>query len=313
MVNTFDKLSIDPKGVSILIPLYKEKKLPDPLVKTFKVIDYPRKSLEVIFIEIQCNVKRPEGFKTISIKSKKRIGYGEALNLGIKKAKYELLLISNPDTRLKQDTLQLLVDFMAGNSQIGIVGPKVYELDRPTRLSSYDIPGVGYNFLLGRVGRYTLNDLKKQKEPLAVDWVSGSIMLIRKTLWKKIKGFDEKYFLYWEDADFCMRAKLLGSKVFLLPQVVAYHQSSASVGRNNPEKIYYSIRNNRYFLYKYSSFLGKLLLHIESILFVIVKTFRIALNKKDLDSRIFLSAIIDFYKQSFLTDRAKKARVNLFF
>ena len=116
-------------------------------------------------------------------------------------------------------------------------------------------------------------------------------MLIRRDVLDKLKGFDEKYFCYWEDTDLSVRCKDLGYKLFCSPTSILWHKVSASVGgSDSPTLVYYFTRNLIYFVRKHSNFLIYLIFliwflsyyHIKRILYFIFK------KKKDSLIKIFL-------------------------
>jgi len=85
-------------------------------------------------------------------------------------------------------------------------------------------------------------------------------MLIKNEVLYKLKGFDERYFCYYEDTDLCVRCRELGYKLLCATKSILWHKVSASSGgEDSPVSIYYSTRNRIYFVKKYNSFLNYLI------------------------------------------------------
>ncbi len=283
--------------VSIIIPVFNSNKLPAYLVSSLNQLDYPPSKLQVILIEIQRSVSTPNlHLQTVHLPIAEVIGYSQAANLGIAKSHSELIFLINPDLKIDKSALNNLVLFLVNNPNRGIVGPKVFSLTQPSRLSGYDFPVDYFNSQLGIFRAINLSEYAKLSAPTEMKWISGSAMLFRRLIWQKCGGFDEKLFLYWEDADFCLRTKQLGAKIFLQPAAVVWHSGSQSVGPKNSIKTYYLTRNGSFFLNKYSRLSAKIILHLHNLMMILIKLIRlISQPSRRLESRLYLRALIDFY------------------
>lgn len=282
--------------VSIIIPAYKCQTLPTYLIKSLNLINYPSSKIEIIVVGILSPVKISKT-RIRHIFISKKIGYGEAANIGIKNAKGQYIFLINPDIKFEKLMLEHLLSFIMGDKKIAIVGPKVYSLLRPNKISGFDLPVLQFNRSLGVIKSISSKNLSKLKNSLEVEWISGSAMMFKKSLWKKLKGFDKQFFLYWEDADFCIRAKKLGLKIILLPQAQMWHQGSASVGADNPLKYYYLKRNSMIFLKKHAGFNGLLIESIRTAVLVLAKILRFIFQQhKREESYMYLLGILDFYR-----------------
>ncbi|OGM57201.1 hypothetical protein A3A50_03375 [Candidatus Woesebacteria bacterium RIFCSPLOWO2_01_FULL_38_20] len=269
--------------VSIVIPSYKNSPLDlENLHKNIANLDYPQVKVKVV------NIKVSEG--------KKRIGYAEAANKGILRNKSDLILLINADTKLDKDLLKILVGYTRKNPEVGIVGPKVYSMSDPLEVSPVDLPVLSFNKFFGKMKKVDPLWLENKRKPFSVAWISGSCMLFRRRVWKKLSGFEKNYFMYWEDADFCMRTRNLGYKVFLVPNAKIWHRSGASIGKDNPERIYYVKRNSLYFLEKYTLPPGVILNGIKTTFLIFVKTLRYFLGEKEV-SKAYIRAVFDYLRR----------------
>ena len=144
-------------------------------------------------------------------------GYAYGMNQGIKKSSGDLILISNTDIDIyfNHTFLKDAVKFMEENN-CDIMDPKIYYTNTGKVWSS----GGFFDFT-----NYRNQEIKNKKvyDITEVDYVSGCCMFVRRDVFKKIKLFDENYFMYWEDSDFCYRAKQNGFKIIYNPRITISH------------------------------------------------------------------------------------------
>lgn len=148
----------------------------------------------------------------------RNIGFGAALNRAVKEAKGDFVLLANPDLMTKQGSLQQLIDFFDGHAQAGIVGPKLVFENGKVQDSARKFPTV-WSLLQHRLGF---------KEPLPdvaspVDWLVGAALLMRRDVFLKLGGFDERFFLFFEDTDLCRRVKEAGYEAWYSPDSIFVH------------------------------------------------------------------------------------------
>lgn len=177
--------------------------------------------------------------KTIYIKSEKNLGYGGGNNLGAKHAKGEYLFILNPDTLVFKDTIDELVEFSNKNKHVGIVAPMLVDKNNvPFKLQGTSeltpLKGIICLSFIEKLfpnnsisKKYLLKDWNHQ-ELHAVEVAPGTAFLISKELFTKIDGFDESFFLYFEEDDISKRVRALGKKIFILVKSKIFHEVGAS-------------------------------------------------------------------------------------
>lgn len=177
------------------------------------------------------------------------IGFGRAVNQGLALARAPLLLVINPDCRLGTGALEPLEAALDAYPSCAIVGPKILDPDGGVQGSARGDP----DMLTGVFGRTSAlqrlfpglgvskrNVVNVASDPGArkpepgtvdaprVDWVSGACMLARADALRSVGGFDERYFLYWEDADLCRRLRDRGHETRYVPDAVAIHRVGQS-------------------------------------------------------------------------------------
>jgi len=164
--------------------------------------------------------------------NKTNLGFAKAVNQGIKQAKGEAIFLLNPDAVVKPESLKKLLEFEKKVSP-AIVGVRMLNSDGSIQGSVFNLPTlrrVIEEFWLGKKGAFSKYAPSGDK-PIEVEAVSGGAMLISKEVIEKIGLFDERYFMYFEDLDYCRRARKAGFKIWYLPTVEIIHEHGAS-GRN---------------------------------------------------------------------------------
>jgi GT2 family glycosyltransferase len=167
------------------------------------------------------------------IQNSKNIGMGAGTNVGIRAAAGEFILVMNPDIFIRGGVLEKLPDFLRKNEDVGIVAPQLLNADGTMQYSCY-----AWHGLLTPIYRRTfLGKFPWAKKDLAeflmtdwnhsstrdVDWIQGSCWLVRRELFDEIGMFDDRFFMYFEDTDFCRRVWNSGRRVVYLPEVKVIH------------------------------------------------------------------------------------------
>ena len=181
---------------------------------------------------------RKEFPKVKCIDNDSNYGFAKANNQGVKSAKGEYLLFLNPDTIMHSGTLDCLIDFMDNNKDVGMCGPKLLNDDGSIQRSVRRFPsyrGALYRFTFLRYFKIFKNsyrswlmrdfDYKSQGD---VDQLMGAALLVRKSIMEKQGGFDERYFMYYEEVDLCYRIKQNGWRIVYLPQARITHLGGRS-------------------------------------------------------------------------------------
>jgi N-acetylglucosaminyl-diphospho-decaprenol L-rhamnosyltransferase len=182
------------------------------------------------------------------IRNKENVGFARAHNRGIAASTGDLLVLINPDTVVERDFFRSLEKFFGENPRVGVAGPKILDSEGQLQLSARrEISAL--SGLLGRTSLLTRlfpkSSLVKsqfpavtdQTHPSSVDWVSGACMVIRRDTLREIGRLDVRFFMYFEDADLCRRARAAGWLVYYLPHIEIIHQTGAS-SRSKPRAVW---------------------------------------------------------------------------
>lgn len=169
----------------------------------------------------------------------KNVGFGAAANIGARSAKGEVLLFLNPDTiLLASDALDQL-NLCAGSEGAGIVGGRL--LDGVYRVEAW---GGGHSMSFRRlvqkqIGLSRKHFFAKKKGLVSVDWVSGAVFAVKRLHFLTLGGFDETFFLYFEDADLCLRFQRQGFPVQYHSLAKVLHRGGASFSEKRIQKKHY--------------------------------------------------------------------------
>lgn len=172
--------------------------------------------------------------KTNYLSFKENVGYARLVNGGLKKATGKFVLILNADTVIDDpSSIKKMMEFLEAHSKVGIVGLRLINIDNSIQKSyfrEYTFEAVLARrtcFKKTRRGkdalrRFEMKDFEQDK-PFEVDWVMGSAMMTKKEYVDKIGLMDERYFMYFEDLDWCRRFREAGFKIYHLPQAKIRH------------------------------------------------------------------------------------------
>ncbi len=290
--------------ITITFPVIGEEKSSLSCLCSIDKLKFPKEKIEIILVDNGFNsqLKREiiKKFPQVIFAGQgKNLGFAKAVNLALKRATGDWILVTNLDVTFDEECINNLLAAGLTDEAIGILGPKVYLEKEIDKLSSQDLPGFKTDLFWAETKSLKLSELEKITKALEVDWVSGSGMLIRKKVFETIGLFDERFFVYWEDSDFGLRAKKAGFKVVIVPSAKIYHRGSVVLGKETPIKIYYIVRNNLLFLNKHGRLFGRIRLHLRNMVLTAVKFLCIIIGIKRLENRAFLLGIFDFYREKF--------------
>jgi len=173
-------------------------------------------------------------------------GFGAGNNLGIKESKGDYIFLLNPDTELKEGCIWQCFEYMQMNKEVGVLGPKVVYGDGVVQISAFDnFPGVISawleNTLLDRVlyklwpkrnypGKLFSRSWHINGQIREVAHVLGAAMWVRRSAYRLVGGFDEKFFLFREETDWQYRIRLAGWHVVYFPEAEVIHYEGKSTG-----------------------------------------------------------------------------------
>jgi N-acetylglucosaminyl-diphospho-decaprenol L-rhamnosyltransferase len=166
------------------------------------------------------------------IESKENLGFSKANNLGAQKAKGEYLLFLNPDTIIIQGSINKLLDFAKKTHNLGAVSPKLLNPDKSVQPSCHKlltVKGAFAEFWLNQKGSF-LKYIPPLDGPSKVDCAVGAALLMSRDVFRKVGGWDERYFMYLEDNELGRKIKSSGLDFWYLPdsEIIHLHGGSSS-------------------------------------------------------------------------------------
>lgn len=193
--------------------------------------------------------------KIILTKLSENLGFAGGNNVAIKMAlanEYDYIFLLNPDTLIKDKDFFKIIEREMKESHADIIGPLIKYY--PEKEKIYFAGG----FISNITGMTVMKGKKEldhgqYKDNIKCDFITGCAIIIKKEVFDKIGLIPEDYFLYFEEADFCMKAKNNGFNVVFTPKTTVYHKVSSAIGYLSNTYLYYMIRNQRIFSKKYIS------------------------------------------------------------
>ena len=204
-----------------------------------------------------------DGDDVLLLRAGENLGFGRACNLGARYADSKYLLFLNPDAELMLNTLDEVVSFMeqSRSSKIGICGVQLIDENNcVARSCSYSrtlhnmvAHSIGIDRVCPKLGPAMRTWAHNESRP--VDQVIGAFYLVRQELFNALNGFDERYFVYYEEVDFALRARRAGWSSFFLASAQAFHLGGGTSSNVKANRLFYSIRSRLQFAFANFSYL----------------------------------------------------------
>jgi len=187
----------------------------------------------------------------------KNYGYAKGYNLGLKEIKEEVYCLLNNDVQVTEGWLTPIIEEFDNNKSVVIAQPKILDFNEKDKFEHAGAAGgfidyFGYPYCRGRIFNTVEKDKGQYDQNIDIFWASGACFFIRKEIFELINGFDENFTNHMEEIDLCWRLSNLKpnfKKRFLFKSVV-YHLGGGSLNYDNPKKLFYNIRNQRWMLIK---------------------------------------------------------------
>jgi GT2 family glycosyltransferase len=181
-------------------------------------------------------------------------GFGAANNQGMAVARAPFLFLLNPDTVVLPQALERLIGFLGTHTRAGVAAPRLRNPDGSLQRNAFRFPGlwqVGLDLfpLHPRLLESSLNGRYRQepaaREPFEIDHPLGAAMLVRREVWEQTGGFDESYFMYAEEVDWCWRIRQAGWSIWQVPGAEVIHYGGRSTSQA-PDWMFVELWRARY-------------------------------------------------------------------
>jgi GT2 family glycosyltransferase len=195
----------------------------------------------------------------VVIYNKENKGFAYALNIGIHRSLGDTVLSINSDTIILNRAIEKSYNFLCNNNNVQILGVKLLNTDGSIQPSCRFLPSVSNClceafFLINLFpkskifGKYYMSYFD-YNSTINVEWIKGTYMMIKKSVFEKIGFFDDNYFLYTEETDFMFRANKANLKTVFFHEAEIYHLEGAS-SKKNPEKVYKMVHKTKLFYFR---------------------------------------------------------------
>jgi len=223
--------------IAIILIDYNSKNITEKCIESLKHLDY--ENFDIIIVDNSSKIEFSDSFikkqQLHYIKNSQNLGFAKACNIGIKYAQSELpsdyFWILNNDTTVARDSLKNMVN-RSTTQNYAITGSKIID---PQTTKIQCLAGGYLNKLIGKS-----NFIKKDSELQKLEYICGASMLIAKNTITKVGYFDEDFFLYYEDNEFCRRALEHGLTIGYCEEAEIFHIESSTTGKIPRTKIFYT-------------------------------------------------------------------------
>jgi GT2 family glycosyltransferase len=179
------------------------------------------------------------GATVLLIETGTNLGFAAGVNVGVQRALAagaQSVLLLNNDTCVAPSMIIHLARVAFENPKAGIIGPVIYYYDQPQRIWRFASREHGWLPVPVQLSPGLVS--RAHAVPFQVDYVTACAMLIRRSVVEAIGLFDTSYFMYFEDADYCRRARQAGYEIWCVPQARVWHRVSASARKQKPAARY---------------------------------------------------------------------------
>ncbi len=244
----------NPSKVAIIVLNWNGEKDTLACLASLTRLDYPAYEIIVIdngSVDNSVPAIRANYPQVTLIENNDNMGYVGGNNIGLeyaRRAGANFALLLNNDTEVDPKFLGLLVKAAQEDPAVGIAGPTIYYFGQPATVWS---AGGVIDWTQGSTRMVGLNEIDQGQfgaAPRPVDFVTGCALLIRMTLVDQIGPLDARFFAYYEEVEWCVRAARAGFRICLVPTAKIWHKISPLAREASPQVHYYMTRNKLLFL-----------------------------------------------------------------
>ncbi len=224
------------------------------------VLEYSRDEATVIVADNastdgSMNFLREHFPEVPTIQLDQNYGFAEGYNKALAQVEAEYYLLLNSDIEVTHHWLTPLLEFMDSHPEVAACQPKLLSMDDRDRFEYAGASGgfldrLGYPFCRGRVFDTVEPDDGQYNYCTEIMWATGACLLIRGKDYWSVGGLDGRFFAHNEEIDLCWRLRLLGRKIYCVPESEVYHVGGGTLPKGNPMKTFLNFRNNLTMLYK---------------------------------------------------------------
>lgn len=234
----------------------------------------------------------PDEFKSVKFFFRSsNDGFGAGCNYGANKAVGKYFLFLNPDIVLTNNAIYEFYKFMETNADVGICSGLLTDSVGNPRYTYNFFPNISWEFreAISRTTENKIGELLNKitiadkSKMFDVDWIMGACLFIRSELFKRLKGFDESLFLYYEDVDLEYRLSKFGFKVVVLPAIKLQHHEKSSITSGDGSDVYfYNMHKSKMkYMHKHLNFFKRNIVRFLFISGMLLRIFAIPFRKNN--------------------------------
>lgn len=189
------------------------------------------------------------------IRLDKNWGFAEGYNKALAQIDAEYYVLLNSDVEVTPGWLTPIIKFMDEHDDVAACQPKLLSYFHKNQFEYAGAAGgfidkYGYPFCRGRLFDVVEEDKGQYDERMELFWATGACLVIKSSDYNKVGGLDGRFFAHCEEIDMCWRLRLLGRKIYCIPESVVYHWGGGTLPKTNSRKTFLNFRNNLTMLYK---------------------------------------------------------------
>jgi GT2 family glycosyltransferase len=256
-----------PPSVAIIVLTWNQRDLTLDCVASLAAMSYPAECMQIIVVDngsqdTTVSDLRRNFPQVVVLENGANLGFAEGNNVGIhyalrNGAQYIMLL--NNDTIVEATMLSKLVAYAEVHDDVGIVTPAIYYYAEPQRLWC---AGAAIDWRQGNTARLQAEEIATgiSREPVEVDFASGCALCLKRQVIEDVGILDPRFFIYYEESDWCVRAARAGWRIVYLPNATVWHRISSAMGVASPATDYYMNRNALLFFTRHGRGINRMLL-----------------------------------------------------
>jgi GT2 family glycosyltransferase len=247
-MNTFPR-------VAIVIVIWNGRDDTLECLSSFRADPYPNREILVVdngSSDDSVAAIRAQFPEVVILQTGQNLGFTGGNNVGIRHALesgVDYVYLINNDTLVEPDALEKLVEAAEADPGAGLLAPVIHDFDPPRAIW---FAGSTLDLRRGAAWHDNARQPSREESPYEVPWATGCAMLIRARLLREIGGFDDRYFLSWEDVDLSVRVRNAGQRLMVVPRARIYHKGGQSGKNMNGIYGYYTVRNSLLLASKHS-------------------------------------------------------------
>ena len=209
-------------------------------------------------------------------------GFSYACNYGMIRSRGEYILLLNPDTYLIEDSIIKMKLFLENSIEAGAVGPNLVDVNGGDHMPYGKFPTIKrlifealylHKFQKSKIKGAEFRNISQTHKSVEIDWLSGACIMLKRSVYNTVGGFDEQFHLYNEDVDWCLRIRKRGWRIYYLPGTKVVHKRGVSTHRDYYVLVTSRFKSRLIYVRKHFSFINAFVFQVSMIFGLILRLF----------------------------------------